>query len=197
MTDFGQRLARAMRAPFAALARRGRHGWALLRARRQSARTVARCPVRLLVVCYGNIYRSPFATLRLQELLAPMGGGFEIRSAGFHPVAGRQSPPSFVTVSRDYGVALETHRSRTIERTDVDWADAVVIMDRHNWGRLEAFGSAATDKVIWLGAYTDRGPVEIEDPYLLTAGRVREIVEQMCAATDGLASRLRAHSDRS
>lgn len=196
MAEFGERLVRAVGNPLAALARRARSWRALLEARRQTARVLERQPTRVLVLCYGNIYRSPFVTARLQQLLAPNAAGIDIRSAGFHPVTGRPSPESFVELSRKYGAALETHRSRLIERSDVEWAEALVIMDRHNWGRLESFGPGVTDKVLWLGALVDRGPLEIQDPYGQPLDRVLAILDRMQRATEVLAARLQSGSRR-
>jgi len=170
--------------------RRLLHQWALFRARRLSlARTTARRPRRLLVLCYGNIYRSPFVAAWLGTRLAGQPG-FEIRSAGFHHVPARPSPREYVRLASDYRVDLEPHRSRLVAPADLEWAEAIVIMDRYNWERLRPSGAEVQGKIIWLGAFGEAGPVEIEDPYALPQPRVQAIVEQMRVAADGLAHRL-------
>jgi protein-tyrosine-phosphatase len=172
--------------------RRLLHQWALFRARRLSlARTAKRRPQRLLVMCYGNIYRSPFVATWLGSRLAD-NAGFEIRSAGFHPVAARPSPQEYVGLVKRYHVNLEPHRSRIVESADLEWAEAIVIMDRYNWERLRPSGAEVQGKIIWLGAFSGVGPVEIEDPYDLPLPRVQAIVEQMRAAADGLVHQLLA-----
>lgn len=171
----------------AALWRRLLHQWALRRARRLSlARVSARRPQRLLVMCYGNIYRSPFVSARLGSRLAGRPG-FEIRSAGFHQVPDRPSPREFVRLARDYRIDLEPHRSRLVAPADLEWAEAIVIMDRYNWERLRPFGAEIQGKILWLGAFSGAGPVEIQDPYAMPLPRVKAIVEQMQVAADGLA----------
>ncbi len=173
-----------------ALWRRLLHQWALLRARQLSrARVAVHPPQRLLVMCYGNIYRSPFVAARLGSQLAGRPG-IEIRSAGFHHVAARPSPREFVLLAKDYRIDLEPHRSRLVAPADLEWAEAIVIMDRYNWERLRPFGAEIEGKILWLGAFAGRGPVEITDPYGLPPSRVQTIVEQMQAAADGLAERL-------
>lgn len=141
-------------------------------------------PTRLLVVCYGNIYRSPFAA----ALLA--GGGasmsFEVRSAGFHHRSGRETPPAFREVARDYGVSLDQHRSSRIDRATVDWAETIVIMDRHNWDDLRVLGLTAQPKVVWLGAFLDEGSVEILDPYGRELEEMRAIADRLYRATNAL-----------
>ena len=173
-----------------ALWRRLLHQWALWHARRLSLEhTAARRPRRLLVLCYGNIYRSPFVAAWLATRLAGKLG-FEIRSAGFHHVSDRPSPPQYVRLARDYRVDLAPHRSRLVVSADLEWAEAIVIMDRYNWERLRLSGAPIQGKIVWLGAFAAAGPVEIEDPYARSPTRVQTIVEQMRAAADGLAQRL-------
>ena len=172
-----------------ALRRRLLHQWALLQARRQSvARIGATSPQRLLVLCYGNIYRSPFVAAVLQARLKNQLR-FEIRSAGFHHVQARPSPSDYVRLVEAHRIDLSAHRSRLITPADLEWAEAVVIMDRYNWERVRASGTQAQGKIIWLGAFGS-GPVEIEDPYALPPERVKAIVEQMLSATEGLVQRL-------
>lgn len=173
-----------------ALGRRLRHQWALAQARRRSSACLqAQAPRRLLVMCYGNIYRSPFVAAWLGTRL-PANQGFEVRSAGFHPVLARPSPPDYIRRVADLGIDLGPHRSRLVAPADLEWADVIVIMDRYNWERLQSFGSTVVGKIVWLGALAEGGPVEIEDPYARPAPQVQVIVEQMRKAADGLAQRL-------
>ena len=167
------------------------HQWALLGARRYStARLRVQPRRRLLVMCYGNIYRSPFVATWLGAHLADKNV-FEIRSAGFHLVSARPSPREYVGLAKKYNVDLELHRSRVVTPADLEWADAIVIMDRYNWERLQPFGVKVQDKIVWLGAFAEGGPIEIEDPYALPAARVQAIVEQMRNAAEGLTQQLR------
>jgi protein-tyrosine phosphatase len=120
---------------------------------------------RILVLCYGNIYRSPFVAEYLRRALEASGES-EIRSAGFHPEAGRASPAAFVAFVRDQaGLDLSGHRSRVVSEDDLGWADVIVIMDRHNWHALARTGWRHRSKALWLGTLGGNGRPEIEDPY--------------------------------
>lgn len=141
-------------------------------------------------MCYGNIYRSPFVATRLGQAFSDQTG-IEIRSAGFHPVPNRPSPPEFVQLAKGFGLELAPHRSRLVVPADLEWAEGIVIMDRYNWERLRPFGAAIQAKVLWLGAFAGNGPVEIQDPYGQPPARVQLIVKQMQVATDGLVKWLR------
>jgi protein-tyrosine phosphatase len=140
---------------------------------------------RVLVVCYGNIYRSAlvaayFAQRPIRDV--------EVRSAGFHPVGGRPAPARHVQLSLLHGIDLAAHRSTVLTDELLRWADLIVLMDRHNWHGLVSRG-AAEDRMVWLGAL-DGGPVEIPDPYRLDDGGVQLVVERLANCTATLATRL-------
>lgn len=136
---------------------------------------------RLLVVCYGNIYRSPFVARYLRDKL---GARVEIRSAGFHPVTDRESPPRHVTMSKALGIDLADHRSRLVTPDDLVWADTIVLMDAKNWQLLVEAG-ADPAKFVWLGALQE-GPVEVADPYQLHEEAARRVLQRMLACSEAL-----------
>jgi protein-tyrosine phosphatase len=140
-------------------------------------------------MCYGNIYRSPFVASVLKDRLRG-ADNFEVRSAGFHPRTERPSPEDYVELVRDRQIDLTPHRSSLVTAADLEWAEAIVIMDRYNWERLQPFGAEIGAKILWLGAFARTGPLEVQDPYGLPTPRVQAIVTQMQAAAEGLAENL-------
>ncbi len=94
----------------------------------------------VLVVCHGNICRSPFAAARLAGYLAP--AGVRVGSAGFIG-PNRPCPPEAVTAAARRGVDLAAHRSRLLTADVARRADLIVVMDpaqgrtiRERFGRL-------------------------------------------------------------
>lgn len=180
MTTLIGRLVRAMRT-------RWRVRWALATAKEDSARRLLSAPVRrILVVCYGNIYRSAFVGELLKRELP---SSFQVRSSGFHKVVGRASPPAHIGMSRGFGVELGAHLSALTTPEDLAWADLIVLMDRHNWAALDAMG-AAPEKLFWLGSLLP-GQVEITDPYGKEEALARSIVQRLHDAALALAAQLR------
>ncbi len=141
---------------------------------------------KVLVICHGNIYRSPFVA---ELLRASRAGISQIRSAGFHTKVGRESPARHQAMSLEFGVSLEHHRSSLVSVADLQWADIIVLMDRYNWVRLARLG-ADPRKLVWIGALTD-GPVEIPDPYHLDDREARTVLERLKAGSDALTRRVR------
>ena len=174
---------------FSALSARVQSWVALVLARRQSRENLQRPTRRVLVVCYGNIYRSAFLGAYLRERINALA---EIRSTGFHIKVGRASPDRHIAMSKEAGVDLSAHQSARISRADIEWADLIVVMDRHNWHALRQLGAPA-EKIIWAGALTG-GPVEINDPYEMDDASARRTIERLREAGDTLLKQLRSQS---
>ena len=126
-----------------------------LRARRR--------PKTVLVLCHGNICRSPIAAALLRRQLVPLG--IEVQSAGFIGF-NRPSPSAAVTAARHYGVDLSDHHSRLLTADLAHTADLIVVMDMMQRRLVcERFGRRPGD-VVALGDL-DPTPVEtrtISDP---------------------------------
>lgn len=158
---------------------------ALLGARSSSRQALIKPARRVLVICYGNIYRSAF----LGSYLAQHARNkIEVKSTGFHSKIGRPSPDRHIAMAARHGVDLRQHRSSRIERADIEWADVLVIMDRHNWQALWQQGAPAA-KIVWAGALL-RGHVEIRDPYEMTDQAAEQTITRLCEAGDSLLERL-------
>jgi len=154
---------------------------ALVTARRAASRSLGRPIHRVLVVCYGNIYRSAF----LGAYLARQSHGrLEIRSSGFHKKLGRSSPTRHIAMSQERGIDLSGHRSSVIAPADIEWADLIIAMDRHNWYALRQM-RAPSEKIVFAGALT-KGNVEIHDPYQMTDEAARRTIDRLCEAGDAL-----------
>jgi protein-tyrosine-phosphatase/predicted ATP-grasp superfamily ATP-dependent carboligase len=136
---------------------------------------------RVLVLCHGNICRSPYVAARLAERT---GSGREIRSAGFYPQADRPTPDDVQTVARRRGVDLSGHRSRLVSEADLAWADAIILMDHRNYVSLRAIGRNHLDKVLWLGVL-DGAATEIEDPYGMSDAAIDLVLGRLdvCSST--------------
>jgi protein-tyrosine-phosphatase/predicted ATP-grasp superfamily ATP-dependent carboligase len=145
----------------------------LFEKRRSKSRLMLIAPRKILIICYGNICRSPFAERLLTNILPK--NEFEVKSCGFIQENGRKSPAEIQELVVPYGVTLEGHRSKTIEDPLCRWADVIVIMDAHNWKCLQRFNKRFLEKTVWLGAWLGEINIEIPDPF----GEPRERVEMI------------------
>jgi protein-tyrosine phosphatase len=117
----------------------------------------------MLVLCNGNIFRSPFAAAVLRRAAGPHGA--RVESAGLVG-PGRPSPADALAAAATSGVDLSAHRAQLVTAELVRWADLILVMDgRQRRTICERFGRAQRD-VMLLGDF-DPQPVTtrgIEDP---------------------------------
>lgn len=81
-------------------------------------------PRNILVVCYGNVCRSPYLQAVLQRALPETA----IASAGFFG-SDRPVPQTSLMISANRGLDLSHYRSRPLTPNTVGGADLIVVMD--------------------------------------------------------------------
>jgi protein-tyrosine phosphatase len=142
----------------------------------------------VLVVCHGNIWRSPYGEALLRrELAAHEWRTVAVSSAGFIG-PGRPSPKLAVQLAGLRGIDLTPHRSRVIMPADVDRADLILVMNLAQGRAVRALGRGDGPPIVILG---DLDPEAIEtreipDPY----GQTRELSERSYARIDRCISAL-------
>lgn len=147
---------------------------------------------RVLVVCYGNICRSPFA----ERLLARACPGLEVRSAGFAAGQGDPAEPLAIAVAAEFGIDLADHAAHRLDRATADWADLVVGMTgRHHGMVLDRFPDRV-ERVRLLGDYLPAAPFGLEDPWGRPAEAFRAVYGRIEAANARLAEQLARAADR-
>lgn len=110
---------------------------------------------RVLVLCHGNICRSPAAALWLSR------AGLEVRQGGLGSTFGRRSPAKVRALFQDG--ALDDHRSREATWEDVRWADFILVMGPGNRERFQSkFGYDFN--VRHLGEWHEPSINAIKDP---------------------------------
>ena len=99
--------------------------------------TISDAPLRILVVCTGNICRSPAAAALLRARSA--GLGIEVASAGTAAVVGHPIHPLTAAALAQVGVEDLNHRARQLSPADVAGADLVLTAERrHRVAVIEA-----------------------------------------------------------
>lgn len=94
---------------------------------------------RVLVVCTGNVCRSPYAEHRLRALVT----GLEVTSRGIDALAGAPMDPPMAQLLAGHGTTAVSFRARQLTAADLD-ADLVLTMSaRQRSVLLEEFPAAA------------------------------------------------------
>ena len=121
---------------------------------------------RILMVCLGNICRSPLAEGILRSKLPK--SYFKVDSAGtsgFH----RGSPPDprSIVVSKLNGIDISNQRSRPFSGYDFEIFDHIFVMDQSNYNDVikQAKSEAERQKVSLILDYPNAEINEVPDPY--------------------------------
>ncbi len=126
--------------------------------------------IRVLMVCMGNICRSPTAegVLRAMVEQSPLAGKVEIDSAGttdYH--TGSRPDPRAIRIAAARGYDLGKIRARQVKAQDFERFDYILAMDNTNVRHLrETWPESASARVERLLDY-GRTPAnqEVPDPY--------------------------------
>jgi len=154
--------------------------------------------IRILMVCLGNICRSPTAEAMLRRKLheAGLDDRVEVDSAGtsdYHV----DSPPDRRAVAHGErrGLHMQQLRGRRVERADFDRFDFILAMDEDNLADLERIRPAGSRaKVALLMSFApDAGAREVPDPYLGGAEGFEHVLDLTAAAADGFLASLRSN----
>jgi len=86
----------------------------------------------ILIVCEGNICRSPMAEAMLRQAMP----GRRVASAGLNALVGMPAAPYAQEVMRMRGFDVSTHRAQQIGRSLCTDADLILVMDRRQRASL-------------------------------------------------------------
>ena len=154
--------------------------------------------IRVLMVCLGNICRSPTAEAMLRGKVheAGLDDRVEVDSAGtadYHV----DSPPDRRAIAHGErrGLAMQHLRGRQVERADFDRFDFILAMDEDNFANLQRIRPAGSRaKVALLMSFAPRAGVrEVPDPYYGGAEDFEHVLDLSAAAADGFIASLRSN----
>jgi len=143
---------------------------------------------RVLVVCYGNICRSPFAA----GLLARRLPGAEVHSAGLEAREGKAAEPGASRMALRHGIDMRAHAAHRMQADDVGWADLIIAMEGYQCARVRRRWPEGTAKTHLLGDFLERRPFLIADPYGQDDDTFATTFDRIAQGVEALASRVEA-----
>ncbi|MEO1517662.1 MAG: low molecular weight protein-tyrosine-phosphatase [Bacteroidota bacterium] len=143
--------------------------------------------MKILMVCLGNICRSPLAEGILQEKISSRQLDWQVDSAGtgyWH--VGESPDPRSVEVAARHQIDISGQRARQFEAADLDRYDLIMAMDSANYRSIMRHASSKEqeDKVhlimnFWQPGYNENVP----DPYYGAGDgfeRVFQMLDKAC-----------------
>ncbi|HEX9382187.1 MAG TPA: hypothetical protein VF908_02230 [Gemmatimonadaceae bacterium] len=139
-------------------------------------------PRRILVVCHGNLCRSPY----LQAVLKRSLPEAVVTSAGFVG-SGRAVPQISVALSAQRGLDLSRYRSQPITQSKVSEADLVIVMDAEQARQVARMFRVKRERIVIAG---DLEPMfeksrAIRDPWNQSVDAFKSTFDRLdsCGAT--------------
>jgi protein-tyrosine phosphatase len=145
---------------------------------------------RVVMVCTGNVCRSPMAEYLLRRWLGP-DSAWEVQSAGVAAADDMPASQAAVMALAELGIDAAGHRSRSLDEGLIDAADLIVVMTSdHRRHVLHRF-PRARGRVFLLKSFGHAGrDQDIADPIGLPLEAYREVRDEMNAVLPDLALHL-------
>jgi len=152
--------------------------------------------LRVLMVCMGNICRSPTAegVLRHKLQQAGLAGQVEVDSAGTHGYhVGDPPDRRSQRHALDRGYDLSALRARRVGDADFDRFDYVLVMDDENHAELDRVcPPGRRERLRLLMSFAPAaGEPHVPDPYYGDAAHFERVLDLVELACDGLVDHLR------
>ncbi|MBM3328091.1 MAG: threonylcarbamoyl-AMP synthase [Calditrichaeota bacterium] len=149
----------------------------------------AASPINILLLCSGNICRSPIAEVLLRHILDKRNLiGFEVSSAGLDAMPEDGATPEMAAVASSWGLALSHHRARRATIELLESMDLILAATPRHRERIIMFSSKIGERVRLMGESI--GIEVIPDPYQSGSETYLECAMLLREAMTGWADRL-------
>lgn len=150
--------------------------------------------MKILMVCLGNICRSPLAEGILRSKL---DRDFFVDSAGtgnWH--VGKPPDKRSVAVGKKYGVDISQLKARQFKSTDFDEFDFIFVMDESNYEDIVSMTEREDHRSkvrLILGELNDIENTDVPDPYYGEEDGFENVYRLLDEATSELVRKLKAN----
>ncbi|MBB3189416.1 low molecular weight protein-tyrosine-phosphatase [Halomonas cerina] len=141
----------------------------------------------ILVLCTGNICRSPVAGAMLASRLSDK----QIETAGLNALEDRGVEPTARALAEADGLDVSEHQARQLTREMLQRADLVLVMSDGQRMAVGQMDPAALGKTMLFGRWLDGGQGrEIPDPYRKSPEAFKHVHQLLSQAADSWTSKL-------
>ena len=144
--------------------------------------------MRILMVCLGNICRSPMADGWLRHRILEKGLPIEVDSAGtanYH--IGKQPDSRMRKFAKEAGVSIDNLSARQFVVADFDRFDRIFVMDKSNFSDVICLARNEADKAkvaLYLNELFPGEDREVPDPYYVDYHDFRHVIELLDKTTN-------------
>lgn len=152
--------------------------------------------MKILMVCLGNICRSPLAEGILRQKIAQQGLNWEVASAGtgsWH--VGSPADERSVQIAQKHQIDLSKHIARQFQAGDFDHFDHIFVMDSSNYNKVLSKTTAQRHhqkvNLIMNMAYPNENR-SVPDPYYEGKEGFEIVFQMLDKACDGIIKQYRS-----
>lgn len=138
----------------------------------------------ILVVCTGNICRSPMGERLLRQQLP----GRQVTSAGIFGLEGCPADAAAQAVAWRHGISLEGHVARKVTRSLLQKSDLILVMEPKHLRFIATMAPANRGKSLLFGQWLETK--DIPDPYHKSREAFEYVFNQLGKASQEWARRL-------
>jgi protein-tyrosine phosphatase len=149
-------------------------------------------PVKILMVCLGNICRSPLAEGILQSKLP--ADKFVVDSAGTGDWHAGQCPDRrSILAAKNRGVDISMQKARQVRKSDFKDFDHIFVMDSSNFKDVTRLAPTPQDKakvMLMMDEIFPGQKVDVPDPYYGDAKDFDKVFDMLDEVCDVVAAKL-------
>ncbi|WP_338922373.1 low molecular weight protein-tyrosine-phosphatase [Pseudomonas silesiensis] len=141
---------------------------------------------KILVVCIGNICRSPTVEALLKSRLAHRG--IDVSSAGLGALVDKPMDKIALEVLREHGGDHPDHKARQLTREHLQHADVILAMEQGHVDAIIKMAPEVRGKTFLLGKWQNNQ--EISDPYRQQKDAFDHVFQLMTQGVDSWSKKL-------
>ena len=139
---------------------------------------------KVLIVCIGNICRSPSA----EKILQAKAPQLEVSSAGISALVDKPIDKNAAQQLDKHGYSSQNHSARQLTEQLIQEAELVLVMEEFQQRRLMRDYPSSSGKVMLLGKWLNN--LEINDPYRKSSEAFALVFDQIERACDAWSEKL-------
>ena len=142
---------------------------------------------RILVVCTGNICRSPMAEGLLKSMLPEAGWkDMAVRSAGAAAWPGHPASPEAVEAMQEMGIDIRQHEATLLDADLVNESDLILVMGSHHRQCVVGISPQADTRTHLISEFGAVPRDGIADPIGMGLDRYRECAAEIKDCAEGV-----------
>lgn len=142
----------------------------------------------VLVVCIGNICRSPLG----ERALSARVPGLMVKSAGLGALVGHAADSAAAAAGAEFGVSVDGHAAQQWSAEMARQFDLILVMEPEHRATITRSHPELSGKTFLFSHWSDGKP--IEDPYRRSDAFHKAVAKKIIQAADGWAEKLKGMS---